>query len=262
MNSLLGIVLLAVLQGLTEFLPVSSSGHLVIAMAILERFGYEVNAPLTVNIALHVGTLAALVAYFWRKLWQMLIQQWRVAALVIVASIPAGVVGVLLRQTAEDVLESPWVAVGGLVATGLLLYLGEQAGRGERTYKELSLREAMLIGCFQAVAIVPGVSRSGSTIVGGMLCGLAPSEATVFSFLMAVPVMAGAGLLEAGEVFSQPQPPVSILELAAGGACAALVGWLAIAWLLKWVRAGKLRFFAYWVFAVAACTAGWLILAP
>lgn len=256
---LAGIVLLAVLQGLTEFLPVSSSGHLVLTMAFLGSFGWNVAAPITVNIALHMGTLVATVGYFWRHLWTILTRQWRTIGLILVGTLPAVVIGLPLRKYAEDTLENPWVAVGGLVVTGCLLVLSPRWGQGQRTIGDLSWREAMVIGCFQALALLPGISRSGSTIVGGLLCGLTPAEAAVFSFLLAIPAMLGAGVLEAWEVVGDPQPIAAWPLLGLGMVTAAVVGWLAIAWLLAWVRSGRLQLFAWWVFAVAGASLAWLV---
>ncbi len=254
------ILLLAILQGLTEFLPVSSSGHLVLMMAVLERFGRSVTTPITVNVALHMGTLAATVGYFWERLRTIVQREWRTAALVLLASLPAVVVGFPLRKFLGETLEDPWVAAGGLIGTGFLLLIGSFLGRGNRRISDLRWWEAVVIGCFQAVALLPGVSRSGSTIVGGLLYQLAPGEAAVFAFLMAVPAMMGAGVLEAWEIVGSPQPIPPWWNLGLGMVLAGVVGWLAIAWLLVWVRSGRLQLFAWWVFAVGGAGLLWLIL--
>lgn len=261
MDQLWEILFLAVLQGLTEFLPVSSSGHLVLAMAVMEKLGWQLGAPVTVNVALHVGTLGAVLAYFRRDLWRIAVDDWRTAAMVGVASVPAGVAGVLIRKWAAESLENPWVATAGLIVTGILLLAGTRLASGTKDHRALSVWDALFVGCFQAAAVLPGISRSGSTIVGGLLCGLAPREAALFSFLMAVPVMVGAGILEVHEVLNEPQPPANLVELGLGAGCAALVGWVAIAWLLQWVKTGRLKIFAFWVFAVAALSLAWLLFA-
>jgi len=256
----LDLVFLAILQGLTEFLPISSSGHLVIAMAILERFGRQIVAPISVNVALHLGTLGATVGYFRRELRELFHKDWRTLALVVWATIPAVVVGLPLRKWAEEILENPWVAAGGLLVTGALLVLSYRFGRGAKRFTDLTWREALVIGCFQALALLPGISRSGSTIVGGILCGLSPAEAAVFAFLLAVPVMLGAGFLEALELAGQANAPLHFPQLLLGALIAGIVGWLAIAWLMRWVRTGRLLLFAYWVFAVGGGTLLWLLL--
>jgi undecaprenyl-diphosphatase len=165
-----------------------------------------------------------------------------------------------VRRWAEEVLESPWVAAGGLLITGALLVLSYRFGRGAKRFTDLTWREALVIGCFQAFALLPGVSRSGSTIVGGILCGLSPAEAAVFAFLLAVPVMLGAGCLEALELASHANTSLHLPQLLLGVAIAGIVGWLAIAWLMRWVRTGRLLLFAYWVFAVGGGTFLWLLL--
>ena len=256
----LDVLFLAVLQGLTEFLPISSSGHLVIAFALLGKLGRSVQAPISVNVALHLGTLAATVGYFRRQLWEVISRDWRTLLLVCWATVPAVVVGLPVRKWAEEILENPWVAGVGLLITGALLVLSRHFGKGERNFRDLTWREALVIGCFQALALLPGISRSGSTIVGGMVCGLSPGEAAVFAFVMAVPVMLGAGVLEAAELAGRPGDSLPLFELVLGAVTAGVVGWVAIAWLIQWVRKGRLMLFAYWVFALGAGTLLWLLL--
>jgi undecaprenyl-diphosphatase len=254
------LVVLAILQGLTEFLPVSSSGHLVIAMAVLEKAGHQILAPISVNIALHIGTLAATVAYFRRQLWDLLWKDRRTLSLVILATIPAVVIGVPVRKLAPSILESPWIAAFGLLGTGVLLLAAQRRATGQRQFVGLRWTEALVIGCFQALALLPGISRSGSSIAGGIFCGLAPGEAAVFAFLLAVPVMVGAGLLEAVELLSVQEVSPPWLQLLWAAALAGLVGWWAIAWLLHWVRTGRLGLFAVWVLVLGSATLFWLTL--
>ncbi len=192
--------LLGLVQGLGEFLPISSSAHLVL-MPWLFKWDYQ---GLEYDVALHWGTLAAVCVYFGKD-WLELLKaglssaesaQKRLFWAIVLATIPSGVVGLLLEHRIEKDLHSPVIIALTLAVFGLLLGLSQRLGRQEKSATELGLRDIFLIGCAQALAVIPGVSRSGSTITAGLLLGLKREEAARFSFLLMVPIVIGAGVMK------------------------------------------------------------------
>ena len=235
----LEVTLLAVLQGLTEFLPVSSSGHLVLMESLLEVRGGGLLLP----VALHVGTLLAVLLVYRESVAStvrdVLQGRPRYAALLLLGSVPAGLAGVLLEQWFSERFSDTRSAALGLLGTALILVLSDLARRRRATavHQRGSPRvaDALCIGLAQAVAILPGVSRSGSTIGAGLALGLAPAEAARFSFLLSLIAITGAGMLEAsvllrGEDLQAPGVPL----LAWGVLVSAVVGWIALRLLLAW----------------------------
>jgi len=246
-------ILLGILQGLAEFLPISSSGHLVIVPHLL---GWP-DPGLTMDTMLHMGTLLAIVVYFWSDLWELAAAalssikrrslddpQARVAWGVVVATIPGAVVGLLLEDVFERLFGLPRAAAGFLLVTALLLVVSELAGSRRRPITSMSWMDALLIGLAQMLAIVPGLSRSGSTIATGMLLGFRREDAARFSFLLGVPIMAGTGLYQLAKFITgvADSPPAMLVVL--GMASAAISGYLAIAGLLAVVRRRSLLGFA------------------
>jgi undecaprenyl-diphosphatase len=265
-------VLLGVVQGLTEFLPVSSSGHLLLGQYFLgldqDRFG------LPFDVALHLGTLVAVVAFFWRDLLRMARafarslspgernladpDQW-LAYLILASTVPAGLIGFFLEGFFETAVRSPWVVVFNLVLIGVLFIVGEAVGAKTRRADKLRFVEAVGIGLAQAAALVPGVSRSGATITLGLFLGLRREEAARFSFLMSVPIIAAAGTLQLAEVAAQGMDRSQALMFAAGFVSSAVVGYLTIRFFLRFVVHHSLRAFAYYRFALAAVVATLLL---
>src|SRR5262249_24776818 len=199
-DGLVKVLLLAVIQGIAEFLPVSSSGHMVVLDQLYQRL-FPTDGPelenVILTVTLHVGTLAAILVVYRRDLWGI----WRKPRLclaIVLATIPAAIVGALFQKQIEATFNKPMVVACGWVVTAGLLRYGQRLGRNERPLEELRLSDALIIGCFQAVsAFFRGVSRSGSTIAGGLFTGLRREAAASFSFLIAIPVTAGAALLKA-----------------------------------------------------------------
>lgn len=194
------VVILAVVQGLTEFLPISSSGHLVIARVLLGITDIEGNA---FDAFLHLGTLLAVLVYYWR-VWRGLLRGLAVsdtegrdkrdlAAKLAVATVPAAVAGYLAQDAFGTLLRSPQVVAGGLIVTGGALLIADVMAK-RTTVRRASFYDAWLIGLVQAVALVPGISRSGVTIAAGRARGLSRKQAATFSFLLSAPIIAGAGL--------------------------------------------------------------------
>ncbi len=260
------IIFLAIVQGITEFLPISSSGHLIILQSIFDQCGIRIEEKLTVGIILHLGTLLAILVFYWQRLWALFGKDRRVVALILVGSIPAAAVGFTLKKYATGVLESPLVAGGLLIVTGLMLLWGSRHQGGQSECRDLSYRRAFYIGVFQAFAILPGISRSGSTIASGLACGLKRAEAATFSFLLAIPAIGGAGLLEikdlverASETGAVPNG-VPVYALVLGGLVSFFVGWASLAWLVRWLEKGRLQLFAWWVFLVGPAVILWQLL--
>jgi undecaprenyl-diphosphatase len=269
---LLEAILLGVVQGLTEFLPVSSSGHLLLGQYFLgvdqDRFG------LPFDVALHLGTLLAVIAFFWRDLLRMgrafvrslsrgrnlTDPDERLAYLILASTVPAALIGFLLEGFFETAVRSPWVVVFNLVLVGVLFIVAEAVGSRSRRADKLRFAEAAGIGLAQAAALVPGVSRSGATITLGLFLGLRREEAARFSFLMTVPIIAGAGSLQLAEVVSEGMGPSEAVMFGAGFVSSAVVGYLAIKFFLSFVAHHSLRAFAYYRFALAAVVAVLLLL--
>ena len=257
---LLHVILLAVVQGLTEFLPVSSSGHLVLAG---EWLGLE-EPGLFLPILLHLGTLAAVLAVY-RSDVALLIRELsrgelRETGLLVVATLPTVAVGLLLHSTIREAFGSVHAAAGGLLLTASVLTLGE--GFRKRNSKEdaggrAAVRplDALLIGCAQALAILPGVSRSGSTIATGMMLGIRADRAARFSFLMSIPAILGATILEGKELLAEGAlDGVSYGGPLLGLLVSALVGLAALRWLLAFVAKGAFRWFAVYCALLGTAT--------
>jgi len=252
-------LLLGVVQGLTEFLPVSSSGHLVIIEAILNG-GHPPQDGLLFNVVLHAGTLAAVFVVFWNRIWRLLGQDRRGIGLLFVGSLPAVAVGLQVKYLVPELLASPLLAGLMLLVTGGMLLASMRLPPGETEYQHMSYGDAFRIGCFQAAAIVPGISRSGATIVAGMMSGLRRDAAATFSFLLAIPVIGGATILETAELAADGTPSAAVTLLVIGAATSFAVGYLALKWLLVWLRHGHLHYFAYWCLPVGVGVVVWQII--
>ncbi|MDO4581259.1 MAG: undecaprenyl-diphosphate phosphatase [Bacillota bacterium] len=239
-------ILLGLVQGLTEFLPVSSSGHLVITQALLGI----TDDVLIFDVFVHLGTLAAVFAAFWQDILALLKKPFcRFTALIIVGCIPAGLMGVLLNDFFNSLYNSLLVVAIALIVTGILLFISDRF-HGEKTIADMSFGDALLVGLFQGCAIVPGLSRSGSTIFGSLLCGLKRAEAARYSFILSIPVILGAALLESIDIFTGE----TVFEWTyfLGAAVAAACGYFAIRVFLKLLEKRNMRFFSYYVWLVAA----------
>jgi undecaprenyl-diphosphatase len=265
---ILAAALLGVVQGLTEFLPVSSSAHLILARVF---FGWE--APefgLAFDVALHVGTLAAILVFFRAEIIAMAAAvptilsphagaAGRLARLIVLGTVPAVVVGVLFDDVIEAHLRTPAVAAFTLAAGAVLMLVAERFRAQLRTEATLDARDAILIGLAQASALVPGVSRSGSTISVGMLLGMRRDAAARFTFLLGIPAIAGAGAREALELV-RTQPANGTMQLfVVGMVTSAVVGYLTIKYFLRFLAGHRLDVFAYYRLALALLTVIWLL---
>jgi undecaprenyl-diphosphatase len=266
-------IILGVVQGLTEFLPISSSAHLVLVPPLINVTYSSPAQALAFDTLLHFGTLAAVVAYFWKEIISIIIglvssirdifrgkfktglkedSSKRLAWLLIIGTIPAAIAGVLLNKQFEALFNN-YVAVGFfLLITGILLWTAERVKRGHKEVKDVSFKNALAIGIFQAFAIAPGISRSGATISAGLFSGLERELAARYSFLLAIPAIAGAAAVQVKDIGAGLE--ANTAALIAGFFAALIVGFLAIKLLLKIIRERTLMVFAYYCWIVGAAT--------
>jgi undecaprenyl-diphosphatase len=267
-------VVLAIVQGLGEFIPISSSGHLIIVRRLL---GWNELSPaheLSFDVALHFGTLLSVLFYF-RRTWFQIIRAalggkvvrfseagaseasltadlsqeeqkeermllWFLA----IATIPGAIAGKLLEHSAEDYFrEHIFLIAGALIVVALLMWLGEKVGKLEKPLTRITLADSLVIGIAQAFALIPGVSRSGSTITAGLFQGLTRDAAVRFSFLLSTPLIAGAALLKAHELHKEGLPHDMQMPVLIGIIVSALVGYAAISWLIRYLQSNSLRLF-------------------
>lgn len=260
--------ILGVVQGITEFLPISSKGHLVVFGQWLKRISPtaadEGTTGLAMIIALHMGTLLSLIVFYRRDLWTLW-QRPRLVAFIVIATIPACVVGLAFKKFFEHIFEMPLVVACGWIATATMLLLGQRFERCLRSVDEMRLGDAITVGLFQALALVPGISRSGSTITGGLASGLKRDAAAAFSFLIAMPVIAGAALVESRSLWkpllipsaSSAVEPVDWSHagpMVFGAIVSFVVGIAVLNWLLRVIVKHGLNWFAYYCLAAAALT--------
>jgi undecaprenyl-diphosphatase len=248
--SILEAILLGIVQGLTEFLPISSSGHLILVPWAQDYTFLRENPEFnkTFDVALHVGTLIGVVYYFRRELWAMVRgfvrtlsaraiedADGRLAWLVLIATIPAVIVGGLGEEWIDDNLGEPWMIGVQLIVFGLLLGLADRLPQRVET-REVTIRQGLVIGLAQAVSLAPGTSRSGITITAGRFLGLTRDAAAKISFLLLVPATAGAILFKGAEAVRDGLPDGVVGPMIAGIAASAISGYLAIFALLRFVR--------------------------
>ncbi len=257
----LQLIVLAVVQGIAEFLPISSDGHLVIVAALFEANSAPppVSILETVIIILHLGTLLAIFVFYWPDIRRLLGADRRAVGLLIAGTIPVVLVGLPTRFWLEQAITSPLLAGCMLPLNGLLLIWAGRRKPSEGAYLNLSLRQALLIGLFQAAALLPGISRSGTTIAAGLAVGLRRDAAATFSFLLAVLAISGACVLELGTLSAVGLNGTTPESLAIGVLVSFVVGLAALWWLTVWLRKGRLHLFAYWCFAVGAAVVIWQV---
>jgi undecaprenyl-diphosphatase len=251
------VIVLAIVQGLTEFLPISSTAHLYLTSWLL---GWNAES-LTFDIALHIGTLAAVLVYFLRD-WLQIIGQGlgmsfgrdpelkhnrALLWLLVIATVPVAVFGYLFNKEAETSWRNPFVMAGMLIGVGILLWVAERRGARERDLATLNLADAVTIGASQALAIVPGTSRSGITIATGLFRNLNREAAARFSFLLSTPAIAGAAAKALHDLHKSGGIPAEMrAAFAVGVALSAITGFAVIAWFLRFLRQNTLIFFVYY----------------
>ncbi len=263
-------MVLAIVQGLGEFIPISSSAHLIIVRRLLGWNELSAAQELSFDVALHFGTLLSVLFYF-RRTWIQIIRAafggkvvrfseagssdanltaaeqkeermllWFLA----IATIPGAIAGKLLEHSAEDYFrEHIFLIAGSLIFVALLMWLGENVGKLNKPLTGISFLDSLIIGIAQAFALIPGVSRSGSTITAGLFQGLTREAAVRFSFLLSTPLIAGAALLKAHELHKEGLPVGMHMPILVGIIVSALVGYAAIAWLIRYLQSNSLRLF-------------------
>jgi undecaprenyl-diphosphatase len=273
MDGLLHAAILGIVQGLTEFLPISSSAHLILVPILLGWHDPFIDSA-AFDVMLHLGTLVALLVYFWRDLigllgaWLASIHdrsigadpQRRLAWLLVVSVIPAAILGAGLESFFDEAFREHWQWIAIFVIMGAaLLWLGERLGRQARNLDALTARDAITIGVAQAIALFPGISRSGVTIATGLFLGLTRESAARFSFLMAVPVIAGAGLWKGRTLIGAGLGDAEVGQLVVGVVMSAVFGFIAISFLLRFLRTNPTTIFvAYRVLLAAVIVVAWL----
>jgi undecaprenyl-diphosphatase len=256
------VLVLAVVQGITEFLPVSSDGHLAIVEPLLFRGRAAPANSLGLTIVLHLGTLGSILVYYQRRIWRLVGEDRGVLGLIILGTLPAVAIVLLSKFLFDDQFEawlkSPFLAGLFLPATGLALLFGVRHAGGQREYRDLRWPEALLIGAAQAAAILPGLSRSGSTIAAALGLGLKRPAAASFSFLLAIPALAGAGCYEGLSMIRHHTPlATSPANLLLGAAVSFAVGLVALRLLERVLVAGKLQYFAWYCIGLGILVALW-----
>lgn len=246
MEELIRALILGIIQGITEFLPVSSTAHLVITPWIFGWRG-EINS-LSFDIAVHVGTLFSLLFCFWRD-WIKIVKDRKMLGFLIIGTIPAGITGVAFHDLIENSLRSPLVIVFTLLSVGLLMLIAERLSKRERD--SVTLSDAVVIGTAQAFALIPGVSRSGITITAGLFKGLKRDYAAKFSFLLSTPAIAGAATLDFYKSLKIGYSHNYLIFLI-GVISAAITGTLAIKFLLSFLKKYPLNLFVYYRWVLAA----------
>lgn len=236
-------IVLGIVQGLTEFLPVSSSGHLVLFQKLLNTG--EIN--LFFDTMLHVGTLFAVIVVFWQDVVRIIKKPvQKLTGLLIIATIPAVVITLLFNDFIEGSFEGQFLAYG-FFWTAILLIVSEWIAKRIKGRKHITYGESAIVGCMQAIAILPGISRSGSTLAGGLLCGIERNLAAKFAFLMSIPVILGSVVYQGYKVIKIGELGIDVLPLICGTLAAMISGFFAVKFMLRIIRTKKLYGFAIYV---------------
>ena len=262
-------VILGLVQGLTEFLPVSSSGHL----ALLEHFfGIEGESVLAFAVMLHVGTLASVCAVYFREIGALLYELCRVVRdvftgkglrvnanptrklgfLIITATIPTGIIGMVFKDMFSAMYLILYTVGIGFLITGTILLAAERAGRGRGNIERMKFGGAFFVGICQGVAICPGISRSGATIFGSLICGLNRADAVKFAFLISLPAILGSAAAEAPKAFKAGMEAAMAAPVAIGMLVAAISGFIAIKTMIRVVANKKLLYFSVYTWVLGA----------
>ncbi len=266
--ALLHVLILALVQGITEFLPVSSSGHLVIAWELFDRAGWQLREHgeadrLILDVAVHLGTLVAVCLYFWRDIGQMIVglaklvtgtygPGARLALYIAAGTIPLVIVGFFFKDSITLVLRDVTVVAWATIGFAILLYLADRMGMTVRRIEHLNLSGALIIGAAQVLALIPGTSRAGITMTAARFLGFERPEAARISLLLSIPAILGAGVLTGFDLYQSGDIRLGLDSLIAGGA-SCVVALLAIALMIRWLRrAGFMPFVIYRILLGAA----------
>ncbi len=261
--------ILGLVQGLAEFLPISSSGHL----ALLQQwFGIDENKVLLFAVLLHVGTLVSVFIVYWKDIWELIVELCltikdlctgkglrleerpvrKLGVMIIVATIPTAIIGILFSDLFDKLYTSVLPIGIGLVITGFLLVMAERTGTSNRGIEKMNFRNALFIGTVQGIAICPGISRSGSTLFGSLICNLDRKFAVKFVFLISIPSILGSAIMETPDAIAAGMAMSQLGPIIVGMAVAAVSGLIAIKTMIKIVSDKKLSYFSYYVWALGA----------
>lgn len=264
-------IVLGLVQGLAEFLPISSSGHLALLQNI---FGVEGDKVLLFAVLLHVGTLVSVFIIYWKDIWELVVELVltikdlctgkglrlaerpvrKLGIMIIVATIPTAAIGLLFNDFFEGLYTS-MISVGiGFLITGGIMFLAEKMSSANKGIEKMNFRNAIFVGVLQGIAIYPGISRSGSTLVGGLVTGLKREFAVKFAFLISIPSILGSVVLELPDAIKAGTDAALIGPIAAGVVVAAVSGFFAIKTMIKIVSNKKLSYFSYYVWVLGICT--------
>ena len=273
--TLLQAIILGIIQGVTEFLPISSSAHLVLFPHFL-GWSFPQEIAFSFNVIVQLGTLTAVIIYYWSELFAIIKAflsgiikkdpfsepRSRLAWLLALATLPGVLSGFFLKDAVEMVFGSPAMTAFFLFGTAFLIIVGEFIGKRNRTIESMKWLDAVFIGLFQAISIFPGISRSGSTITGAMMRNIKRQDASRFSFLMAIPIMLGAGAVSVIDLIKSQTLYTSLLPISIGFISAGITGFFAIRWLISFISRNNFLPFAIYCILLGAVTLGLSILNP
>lgn len=267
-------IILGLVQGLAEFLPISSSGHLAL---IQQAFGISEDNVLLFAVLLHVGTLVSVFIVYWKDIWELIVELCltfkdiftgkglrleerpvrKLGVMIIIATIPTGIIGLLFNDFFDSLYNSV-VPIGiGLLITGCLLTVAEKMNAADKQIEKMKYKDALIVGVVQGIAICPGISRSGSTLFGSLMCNLDRTFAVKFVFLISIPSILGSAVLEAPAAFEQGMNMADFGPILVGMVVAAVSGLIAIKTMIKVVSSKKLNYFSYYVWILGACVVGY-----
>ncbi len=267
-------IILGLIQGLAEFLPISSSGHLAL---LQQAFGISEDNVLIFAVLLHVGTLISVFICYWKDIWELILELGltfkdiftgkglrinerpvrKLGVMIIIATIPTGIIGILFNDFFDSLYNSI-VPIGiGLIITGCLLVLAEKRNASNKRIGEMRYLDALIVGTVQGIAICPGISRSGSTLFGSLMCNLDREFAVKFVFLMSIPSILGSAVLETPDALAQGMSMADFGPILVGMIVAAVSGLVAIKTMIKVVSNKKLNYFSYYVWALGAFVIGY-----
>lgn len=250
-------IILGIVQGITEFVPVSSSGHLVI---LHEWLDLRVGSDLAFDVALHAGTSVAIIIFFTKDIIHYFVSDRKVLWYVMISAVPAGIVGVVFESVIDYYLRSEWVVVSMLLAVSGLFFYVEHVSKQIKSIDDLGWKQALLIGCAQVLALIPGTSRSGITMSAGMLLGLDRVSAARFSFIMVIPILLGATLKKAYDLLGETLTREDWISIGLGTFFSCVVGIIAVRYLLVFFKRYTLRTFAWYRIALAVVVIASLLL--
>ncbi len=269
--SIVAIFILSLIQGVAEFLPISSSAHLIIFRDLFGiGKGMSANMELTFDIALHLGTLLAIGVFFFKDFLNMIIKGFtkgvkdkdgKVLWYLVAATIPAAIVGVLFEDTIENIIRKKYIVIAlALAIMGVIIYVADKYSKSNKEIKDISLKDALIIGCSQVFALIPGFSRSGTTIAAGRVLGIEREDAAKFSFFLSAPVVCGAVVLKLLDKETWSIILASPMTFILGIFLSFVVGLICIKWLLKYLDNHNFKIFMIYRLALAAIVILYLFL--